>query len=159
MMSGEVHQIITRSDSETIAEARAFAAALCRGDCVALTGELGAGKTQWVRGICEFFHCEKQMSSPTFTIINEYEGDLSVAHCDLYRLRSVMEAFDAGVTQLFDGERLVLLEWAEKIIDSLPIPRYEIVCEHGENEHDRLFRWQHCTDANASILINATAAR
>ena len=87
---------------------------------VAMSGDLGAGKTAFIRGVCEFFGCASQVSSPTFTIVHEYDGTGSIAHCDLYRLESTEEMLQIGLDQLFREERVILIEWAERAEKALP---------------------------------------
>ena len=76
----------THSEEETRTAGRRLAAALPPSALVAFSGDLGSGKTAFIRGMCEFFGCAAQVSSPTFALINEYEGAHRVSHCDLYRL-------------------------------------------------------------------------
>lgn len=136
----EYKQIISHSSGETHALGKEFAAELHLGDCVALSGELGSGKTKFVQGICEYFQCLEQVTSPTFTIINEYHGTKRIAHCDLYRLNTADELFETGLVPLFDDDCILLIEWAEKALSLLPIPRWECVFEHISDEQKRNIR-------------------
>lgn len=133
----EYKHIISYSPEETHTLGREFASELHKGDCVALSGELGSGKTQFVQGICEYFRCLEQVSSPTFTIINEYHGTEKIAHCDLYRLNTLDELFETGLMQLFENDFIVLIEWAEKALPVLPLPRWECFFEHISDEQKR----------------------
>jgi tRNA threonylcarbamoyladenosine biosynthesis protein TsaE len=143
-------------------ETRALGAELGRmlgpGAVVALGGELGAGKTVIVRGICETLGCADQVSSPSFTIVNEYSGVVDVAHCDLYRLDSPEELREIGLEELFDGGRIVLVEWAERMLPLLPLPRVEILCSHGRTENERSHRIETITRDSDSILAGAGMA-
>ena len=119
---------------------------------LALSGDLGSGKTALVRGICRYFRCEEQVSSPTFTIINEYRGSKTVFHCDLYRTRHEDELFEAGVEELLRQDDIVLVEWGERAATLLPLPRFEILADHGASEQERRFRFRRCMAETESIL-------
>lgn len=113
-MSGRT--VITRSEDETAVEAARFAAALPAGSVVLLFGELGAGKTAFVRGMAMGLGIDADaVSSPTFTIIQEYRASVSVLyHVDLYRLEGA-EVEDLGLEELAAGGGIVAIEWAEKL--------------------------------------------
>lgn len=142
----------TYSAEETRALGRAFAAELPADATVAFSGDLGSGKTAFIRGICDAFSCGTQVSSPTFTIINEYAGDRPVKHCDLYRLDTIEEMLQIGLDALFRDSGTVLIEWAERALPLLPLPRYEIAAAHGDEEGHRRFRVQLLDTAHGSIL-------
>jgi tRNA threonylcarbamoyladenosine biosynthesis protein TsaE len=144
---------IAHNEAATRALAREIAAGLRPGMLVALSGELGSGKTALVRGICEYFGCLEQVSSPTFTIINEYAGSEAIAHCDLYRLVSADDLFETGISDLLQGDSIVLIEWAERALALLPYPRIEILCDYGEEEQDRTFVMAEVADLATSILV------
>jgi tRNA threonylcarbamoyladenosine biosynthesis protein TsaE len=115
-------EITTHSDHETIDAGRDFAAALRGGDIVALHGNLGAGKTVFARGVARGLGIEEPVTSPTFTVVQEYEGAcLRLYHIDLYRLQNEDEAIAFGIEDfLNDPEAVTLLEWAERIAGLLP---------------------------------------
>ena len=113
--------IISRSAAETIEFGRQFAASLQPGDVVALTGDLGAGKTCLVKGIALSLGVTQDVTSPTFTIIHEYRGGrLPLAHIDLYRLNSEREALNIGIEDYLNGPGITVIEWAERIESLLP---------------------------------------
>jgi len=99
---------------------------LMPGDVVTLLGELGSGKTCLVRGICKGLECADQVTSPTFTLINEYRGRFPVYHFDFYRLESEQEIFDLGYEEYFFGDGICLVEWAERALPLLPQNYIEI---------------------------------
>ena len=104
---------------ETREFARRFAIGLKPGDVVCLTGTLGAGKTEFMRGITEAFGCEEQLSSPTFSLMNIYEGEMrgrpvELHHFDLYRLESEKELDAAGFDDYLSGPFLSVVEWGER---------------------------------------------
>ncbi|MFW6133644.1 MAG: tRNA (adenosine(37)-N6)-threonylcarbamoyltransferase complex ATPase subunit type 1 TsaE [Planctomycetota bacterium] len=125
-MSEEVHE--TRSPDETLAVGRAFAGRLGRGDCVALTGPLGAGKTLLVRGIAVGLGLadERLVSSPTFVLVREYPARVPVYHVDLYRLTdAAVELSDLGLDEML-ADGVVLVEWADRAPDALPRRRWDV---------------------------------
>jgi tRNA threonylcarbamoyladenosine biosynthesis protein TsaE len=123
--------------------AKSFAATLRRGDVVALSGELGTGKTRFVKGICEAFQTHHQVTSPSFIILNRYEGvdergaELLIYHLDLYRVRSRKEIYDIGYEEFFYGEGICLVEWPELLGDLMPPRRYEVHLSYGAGPDER----------------------
>jgi tRNA threonylcarbamoyladenosine biosynthesis protein TsaE len=112
-------QFHSHSLEETRRIARRFAAGLHKGDIVALSGDLGAGKTEFMRGITEFFVCEEQLSSPTFPLFNMYEGTLrgepvTLHHFDLYRIKSQEELEAIGFDEYLSSAFLSVVEWADR---------------------------------------------
>lgn len=96
------------------------------GDVICLNGDLGAGKTTLSKSIGRGLGVEDYITSPTFTIINEYHGRLPLYHFDVYRLNHGEELFDLGVDDYFYGKGVCLVEWAENIQDYLPEERLEL---------------------------------
>ncbi len=93
------------------------------GSVIALTGELGCGKTLFTRGICTGLGVpERQVNSPTFAFVNEYQGKFPIFHIDLYRLSTIDEEFDIGLLDYLAkvGSGAIILEWAEKALSLLP---------------------------------------
>jgi tRNA threonylcarbamoyladenosine biosynthesis protein TsaE len=118
-----VRDVITRSEAETSAEGERFAAGLRAGDVVLLHGDLGAGKTAFVRGLARGLGAPPdEVSSPTFTIIQEYRGRLTLYHVDLYRLAPV-EVDDLGLDEISEGQGVVAIEWAERWRAAPPLAR------------------------------------
>ena len=107
----------SRSVSETIAFGAQLAASLRPGDVLALTGDLGAGKTCLVKGLAQGLGVTQDVTSPTYTLIHEY-GPL--VHVDLYRLDSVEQAIAIGIEEYLSSDRITVIEWAEKIESLLP---------------------------------------
>ncbi len=100
---------------------RKFAQELQAGDVIALQGDLGAGKTILTKGIAEAFDIDQRdVRSPTFSLINEYEGRLSFYHMDFYRLEHEREAIEIGAEEYIYGQGICVIEWAERIASLLP---------------------------------------
>lgn len=93
---------------------------LQKGDVIGLMGDLGAGKTVFVQGLAEGLKVKDYVTSPTFTLINQYEGVLPLYHFDVYRLDDSQEFLELGYEEYFYGEGVTVIEWAEKIKDFLP---------------------------------------
>jgi len=107
--------IITNSEKETISEGEKLGRILKPGSIVALHGELGAGKTAFTRGIAAGLGISASVSSPTFTIVNEYPGDIPLFHFDMYRLENEDELFDIGWDDYHDRGGVCVVEWSEKV--------------------------------------------
>ena len=112
----------TGSTSETIQIGKSIGSLLLPGDVVALVGELGAGKTQFIKGLAAGAGIRKPayVSSPSFALINEYEGKIPFYHIDLFRLETEKEAGDLGLEEYFQGIGITAIEWADKIPSLLP---------------------------------------
>ncbi|HWS14713.1 MAG TPA: tRNA (adenosine(37)-N6)-threonylcarbamoyltransferase complex ATPase subunit type 1 TsaE [Candidatus Methylomirabilis sp.] len=114
-------RLTSNSPADTLAIARALGEALLPGDVVALTGELGAGKTLFCKGVGAALGIPPdRIVSPTFTIVTEHAGPVPLTHVDVYRLEAVREAEEIGMPELLQGEGVCLVEWGEKIADLLP---------------------------------------
>jgi len=134
---------VTKSPEETVAYAHSFAGRLRRGDVVALFGDLGSGKTQFVKGVCSAFGTDTPATSPSFVILNRYNGsdeeknELLLYHFDLYRVTLLSEIYDLGYEEFLQGDGICLIEWAEMIGDLLPKQRYEVRFSLGDDENER----------------------
>jgi tRNA threonylcarbamoyladenosine biosynthesis protein TsaE len=118
----------SNSPDDTLAIARALAAALRPGDVVGLTGDLGAGKTLFCKGVGEVLGIPPdRILSPTFTIVTEHEGLVPLVHIDLYRLSGAREADGIGMRELLSGDSVCLVEWAEKITELLPTDCIKVI--------------------------------
>ena len=115
---------------ETIEYGKKISQKLNRGDVVSVYGELGAGKTTLIRGICKGLGYEGIVSSPSFTLINEYTGDIKLYHFDFYRLKTVDEVFNLGVDEFFFSDGICLLEWPDIAQVFLPEQTKNIFLEY-----------------------------
>jgi len=112
--------IVTASPEETISFGERIATSLQKGDVVSLTGELGSGKTTLIQGICKGLGVKRYVTSPTFVLVNIYQGRVPVYHLDLFRLRGVQDLEGIGYEDYLYGQGVALIEWAEKIREFLP---------------------------------------
>ena len=114
-------RLTSNSPDDTLAIARALGGALRPGDVVGLTGDLGAGKTLFCKGVGEALGIPPdRILSPTFTIVTEHAGPVPLTHIDVYRLSGAREADEIGMRELLSGDGVCLVEWAEKITELLP---------------------------------------
>ena len=112
--------IITNNEKETILEGEKLGRSLKPGDIVALYGQLGAGKTAFTRGLATGLGIDMSVSSPTFTIVNEYPGVVPLFHFDMYRLEKEDELFDIGWDDYHDRGGVCAVEWSEKVPSAFP---------------------------------------
>ncbi len=113
-----MQEFITASESETEALGARLAAALPGGSVVAMYGDLGAGKTAFVRGMARGMGLNVRVSSPTFTIVNEYLGERELIHFDMYRLSGADELFDIGWEDYLARGAVCAVEWSENVEDA-----------------------------------------
>ena len=112
---------------ETNTVGHQIALLLKAGDVVALIGDLGAGKTRFVKAVAHAWDVpQDEVNSPTFTLIQEYLGRVPIRHCDTYRLRTAEEFADLGLDELFASDGIALVEWADRVVEFLPRDRLEI---------------------------------
>jgi tRNA threonylcarbamoyladenosine biosynthesis protein TsaE len=110
--------LISHSPSETESLGEKFGLAAERGLVIALSGDLGAGKTQFVKGLARGLGISARVHSPTFTLVNEYGGGrLKLFHLDLYRLETQAQVLSAGVVEFLSPDGVSVIEWAERICD------------------------------------------
>ncbi len=132
-------QYITHSPDETRALGRTLAQALQGGAVVAFTGDLGAGKTAFVSGMAEGLGIEERVTSPTFTIVNEYEGGrLPLFHFDMYRLGSADELFHIGWEEYLARNGVCAVEWSENVDEALDGDTIRVDISRGEDDNTRI---------------------
>ena len=133
---------------QTLAFGERLAHALRGGDVIALTGELGVGKTLLTQGIARGLGIPYgQVNSPTFSLIQVYEGPVPIIHVDLYRLEDPAAILQLGLEDYFIDKNIVIVEWADRFIQALPPDYLEVHLEHGETETTR------------TMTLRATGAR
>lgn len=126
---------VTHSEQETMEFAKVLASKLNTGDTIVLSGDLGSGKTKFTEGFLKFYGVENEVSSPTFTIVNEYQcKNINIFHFDVYRLENPDDFLNIGGDEYFSNG-ICIIEWGEKISDFLPKNYLHILFERDFN-HD-----------------------
>ena len=128
---------ISNSYEETQKIAADFAKTLKEGDVLCMYGDLGVGKTAFVQGLAKGLEIDEPITSPTFTIVNEYSGTLPLYHFDFYRIADSDEMYEIGYEEYVYGDGVSVIEWPQLIDDILPEKRYDIEIakdyDKGEN--------------------------
>jgi tRNA threonylcarbamoyladenosine biosynthesis protein TsaE len=130
----------SNSLNDTYNIASDFSKKLKQGDIIVLEGDLGVGKTEFIRAICNFMEVESLVTSPTFTLVNQYESELfHIFHIDLYRINTQNELLNMGFQELFDNEdSIFFIEWWENSFDLIPVINYKISIKHNNTETSRI---------------------
>jgi tRNA threonylcarbamoyladenosine biosynthesis protein TsaE len=130
-------RLVTRSARETSELGARLGRALAPGDCVALVGDLGAGKTQLVRGACRGARVPPgEVSSPSFAIVATYGGRIPIHHADLYRIGDLDDLYATGFFDLVGGAGALLVEWADRVPGALPEERLTVTLRHHPTQAD-----------------------
>ena len=131
-------EYISKSEEDTINFASQFASKLQLGNIIILSGDLGAGKTKFTQGILKYFNLENEISSPTFTIVNEYtDSTIPIYHFDVYRLADIEEFYAIGGEEYF-SKGICIIEWGELLENILPADYIKIsINKDLENENYR----------------------
>ncbi len=126
----------SNNSEETVLIAQEFAKTLKAGDVLCLRGEMGAGKTVFTNGLCRALGVTDYVTSPTFTIVNEYDGAaFRVFHFDMYRIEDEDELLEIGFDEYLSSGGVCVIEWPQNVENSLPKKRYEAeILKTGENE-------------------------
>ncbi len=131
--------IILKNEQETARFGRRLAEEARPGTVIALTGDLGAGKTTLTKSIAEALGVKETITSPTFTIVKEYRsGRLPLFHFDVYRIGDIEEMYELGYEEYFFGDGVSVVEWADLIEELLPEDAVRIHITYGENEEERI---------------------
>ena len=138
---------VTNSPEETEALGEALAGQLEPGTVIAFTGDLGAGKTAFVRGMAQGLGISQRVTSPTFTIVNEYEGGrLPLFHFDMYRRASSEELFDIGWEDYLVRGGVCAVEWSENVADALEDDAVRVEIRRGDGDDQRRIRVTNAPD-------------
>lgn len=129
--------IYTKSERETRELGQRLAKHVRPGMVLALYGDLGAGKTALVRGLAAGMGLKARVTSPTFTIVNEYQGEIPLFHFDMYRLTGSEELFEIGWEDYLSGGGVLAVEWSENVEDAFDGSVVRIRIERGESESER----------------------
>lgn len=125
---------VTRSYEDTEEFAKKLSHYLESGDCIAFFGEMGAGKTAFVRGLADGLNVTGEVSSPTFSIVNEYVGSVPLIHFDMYRVLGEDDLVTTNFFEYLNGKNIVVIEWSENIVEFLPKNFIKIhIKKTGEN--------------------------
>ncbi len=129
---------ISHSEAQTRRLGARLAAFLTPGDVLALVGNLGSGKTRWIQGVCQGLGVIDPVISPTFTLVNEYQGRWPVYHIDLYRLDNANEVATFGLEEYVYGSGITLIEWADQAKEFLPAEYLTVELFHLEQTKRRV---------------------
>lgn len=122
------------SPDTTFRIASSIGITLEEGSRIALLGPLGAGKTCFTQGLVAGLDCPDVVRSPSYVLVNEYEGRHPIYHCDWYRLETDGDVESTGFEDMMRDDSVVIVEWADRLIDWLPPPRLEVVIDVGEGD-------------------------
>lgn len=128
-----IEEYISKNLSDTDKFAEEFKRRLKAGDVVALTGNLGSGKTYLVKKIAGYFGIDNS-SSPSFAIVNEYQGDEKIYHFDFFRIKKITELYDIGFEEYFYDDAIIFIEWADLFPDIIPADCFKINIEIINND-------------------------
>jgi tRNA threonylcarbamoyladenosine biosynthesis protein TsaE len=144
------YQITTRSAGETRRLAEFLGTLIVAPIVIAMTGDLGSGKTTFVQGLARGLRVAKAypITSPTFTLVNEYPGRLPLYHVDLYRITNPLDVEELGLYDIMRGEGVVIIEWAAIIADALPLERLDIGLEIVDDDLRKLTFIGYGSDSN-----------
>ncbi len=133
-----MQKFYSESDSQTIKIAEGFAQTLSPGTVVCLFGEMGVGKTVFTNGLCRALGVSDYVSSPTFTVVNEYDGvGFPIYHFDMYRIEDEDELLEIGFEEYLTSGGICIIEWPENVINSLPQKRIDIEILRGDDFFER----------------------
>ena len=139
-------EYLSHSETETEAAGQALAAKLRPGDVVAYRGDLGAGKTAFTRGLARGLGCHGRVTSPTFTIVNEYEGPTPLFHFDLYRLGGEEELWDIGWEDYLARGGVCAVEWSEHAEGAFEEEPIWVDIRRGESDDQRIISIRNAPD-------------
>ena len=131
--------VVTKSAAETEALGQRIASVLNGREEIALFGDLGAGKTAFTRGVCKGLGINEGVSSPTFALVNAYQGKYPVYHFDMYRITSIDDLFAVGFYDYIDTG-ILIIEWSENIESELEDDAIRIRIQKSDDENERIFQ-------------------
>ena len=147
------------SPEQTRAIGRSLGRSAPPGTVLALSGELGAGKTQLAKGVAEGLGITSVVNSPTFVLMNEHVGRLRLYHIDAYRLVDPEEAIAAGLLDEREVDGLTVIEWADRLDGWLPLDRLDLALVAGPGPDDREIGWREWGDAHVHLAAEALERR
>ncbi len=129
----------TNTEAETLALAESFANRLSGGEVICLRGDLGAGKTVFSKGLCKALGVTEHVSSPTFCLVNEYQGEnFPIYHFDLYRIEDIDELYEIGFSEFTGGEGIAIIEWPQRAEEMLPKKRMEVNIDRAGEDRRKI---------------------
>ena len=137
---GEPFQARSKSPEDTRDIGRSLGLTLQKGDVVCLFGDIGAGKTAFVSGMASALNIDEYLTSPTFTIMNMYDGDMPLCHVDAYRIESPAQLFETGFFEFLGGDGVVAVEWADRLAEYKPDGCVEVWISADGGETERTVR-------------------
>jgi len=130
---------ISKSVEETYNLGMIFSKGLSAGSIIGLIGDLASGKTTFVKGILKGLNYKYEVTSPTFTLINEYPAKIKVLHIDFYRDNNLLRWQNIGFQEMVESDAIVIIEWADLLPDLLPKNLIKVYFEHYENKYRKIF--------------------
>ena len=131
--------IVTKSAQETYNLGLKISNELKEGNIIGLIGDLASGKTTFVKGILRGLDYEYEVTSPTFTLVNEYKAKIKVIHIDFYREKNIDRWNNLGFQELINNNAIIIIEWADLLLDLLPNNIYKIYFNHLQLEQRRIY--------------------
>ena len=150
-------QLVTNSPGETREVGAQLGRAARGGEVILLSGELGAGKTCLTQGVAQGLDVQGYVRSPSFVIATRYEGRLILHHMDLFRIEDPLEAWDMGLDEVFEGEGLSVVEWADRAPEIFPIYSLWITLKYGRDENERLIMIDESGVGHRHLLVSLIA--
>ena len=151
-------ETVTQSSEETQRLARAVGEACRGGELLLLSGELGTGKTSFVQGLAQGLGIEEYVHSPTFVLVGQYHGRLTLYHADLYRIESAGEAADLGFDDYYRPDVVCAVEWAEKTPGIFPNEHLRVTIDHLGGDRRRIVI-EASGQRHAALLRNVASSR
>jgi tRNA threonylcarbamoyladenosine biosynthesis protein TsaE len=133
----EMLKIFSGSESRTVKIGQLLGSCLENGYVVCLEGDLGSGKTVFVKGIAKGIGVKNVVTSPTFVLVNEYHGEKNLYHFDVYRIQDAGEFLESGLDEYFDGSGVIVVEWADRVREALPDEKIRVIMEKGQEKDSR----------------------
>ena len=144
---------VTKNPEETIRLGENFADFMEKGDVYAFIGELASGKTTFIKGILKGLQFNQQVTSPTFTLVNEYNSKFPVIHIDCYREDELERWVKLGMNDYMNEENIIIVEWADKAVRFFPTNSIWIEFNYGDATNERIIKFEG-NDNRARVLID-----
>jgi tRNA threonylcarbamoyladenosine biosynthesis protein TsaE len=136
---GVLMKVICKNENDTEKLAIKISKIINVGDIICLDGDLGAGKTTFAKYLCSNLGVKGYVTSPSYSIVNEYDGDMKINHFDVYRIFSIEELYEIGYEEYFNSKSITIIEWALKIKELIPEDSMWIYISLGNDYNERVF--------------------